>query len=247
MDRREFEIQAQLAGSHWWFSGRRCLVRRLLKSPSGEDRAALVLDVGCGTGTMFGALSALGRPVGLDLSPDALALCRREAPRPLVQATALVLPFADETFSLVTIFDVLYHQWVQDDGAVLRECCRVCQPGGTLLVAEPALEWLRSSHDVVYHTRRRYTPGELRGRVAAAAFRVVKSGYANSLLFPGVFLVRLLRRLWPPAPLSSDLRPVPARLNRLLTAISCLEAAAWPHASFPLGSSALCLARRPLG
>ncbi len=246
MERHEFEIQAQLAGSHWWFAGRRCLLRRLLP-PLLEGRPpGPVLDVGCGVGAMFDALTDLGRPViGLDISPQALALSQRGTPPPLVQATALTLPFADRSFALLTVLDVLYHRSVPDDGAVLAECHRVCRSAGVLLVVEPALQWLRSSHDVVYHTRQRYTPAGLSRRVAAAGFQVIRAGYVSSLLFPAVFLVRLARKLRPPVPLSSDLRPLPAPLNRLLSTISCLEAAVWPHLSFPLGSSALCLARRP--
>ena len=51
----------------------------------------------------------------------------------LLRASLPTLPFADETFDLVTCFLVMPH--VPDDRAALTELTRVLKPGGTLAIS----------------------------------------------------------------------------------------------------------------
>jgi SAM-dependent methyltransferase len=98
-----------------------------------------VLDVGCNTG--YGTLRfapIAGRVVGVDVSPRAIDAARQRAPegRPeFVLTSGLDLPFTDDSFDLVTSFQVLEH--VADPAAFLGELVRVARPGGTVILATP--------------------------------------------------------------------------------------------------------------
>lgn len=98
-----------------------------------------VLDVGCNTG--YGTVRFMpvaGRVVGVDVSPGAIEAACERAPegRPeFVLTSGHELPFPDETFDLVTSFQVLEH--VPDPIAYLREIARVTRSGGTVILATP--------------------------------------------------------------------------------------------------------------
>ena len=103
-----------------------------------------VLDVGCGPGNLLVALSADApeRLIGVDVDETFLVFGRSQieklvkkptAPPTLLRASLPTLPFADETFDLVTCFLVMPH--VPDDSAALTELARVLKPGGTLAVS----------------------------------------------------------------------------------------------------------------
>jgi ubiquinone/menaquinone biosynthesis C-methylase UbiE len=243
MELEEFEKSYELEDSHWWFVGRRSLTASLVQHLAPETSGP-VLDVGCGTGGNLLFLARYGPGTGIDLSFQAFDYCHRRGLCNLAQASVLQLPFADNVFGLVTAFDVLYHEAVGDDLAALRECYRICRPGGKFLMTDSAFPFLRSHHDVVYHGARRYTVRTLRGRVEAAGFRVLKLSYCNSFLFPFVVGVRLFGRMtgWRPLANGSDLRREPLLLNELLTWLYKVEAALQPWIPFPFGSSVVCLA-----
>ena len=103
-----------------------------------------VLDVGCGPGNLLVALSddLPERLIGVDLDMNFLVfgrsqmekLDRKPSEVPiLIRASLPTLPFADETFDLVTCFLVMPH--VPDDKAALIELTRLLKPGGTLAIS----------------------------------------------------------------------------------------------------------------
>lgn len=101
-----------------------------------------VLDVGCGGGrtiSKLAAMAAQGNVHGIDYSEESVAASRRynaQAIRvgrvEIHQADVGKLPFADNTFDLVT--GVETHFWWPDVAAGLCEIRRVLKPGGTLLL-----------------------------------------------------------------------------------------------------------------
>lgn len=110
------------------------------------DRVALqsgtrLLDIACGTGIVARVaaqrLQGSGMVVGIDLNPAMIEVAARAAADEGVSidwhtGNAESLPFADESFDLVTIQQAL--QFFPNQPAALRECLRVLVPGGTLLV-----------------------------------------------------------------------------------------------------------------
>lgn len=99
------------------------------------------LDLCCGTGDVAFALARQGAAVvGLDFSEPMLAVARRRAGAQaddnvvFVQGDALRVPFAADTFDVVTISYGLRN--LADVGAGLREMWRVARPGGRLLVLD---------------------------------------------------------------------------------------------------------------
>jgi SAM-dependent methyltransferase len=241
MDASEYAIMYQVEDRHWWYAGMRRITRAMLDEHASL-RNASILDAGCGTGANLVMLGQYGAAVGVDIEPQALDLCRARGLQGLARASVTELPFAAESFDLVTSFEVIYHLAVSDDEAALREVRRVLKPGGLLLLRLPAHNWLRGRHDVAVHTRHRYTTAEVSRKVEGAGFTVVRLSYANCLLFPVAVVKRLLESVVPPGA-GSDVGPPPFG-NGVLESILSAEAhwlRRWP---LPWGLSVLCLARK---
>ena len=247
MELAEYGLMYQVEDQHWWFVSRRRLAMSLIDRTLGLEPEASILDIGCGTGGNLETLTRRGQAVGMDLSATALQLAhRRELPR-LLQGSALALPYAGQSFALVTAFDVLYHRWITDDHLALEEIYRVIRPGGWLLITDSAMPLLWSSHDEIYHARQRYTLDDIRYKLQEAGFEVRLCSYRNTLLLPLFLLVRLAMR-WLPLTQNLNGQQLPAAwLNRLLIQIGTMETG-WLRQGrkFPLGSSLICLSQKPL-
>ena len=95
-----------------------------------------ILDLAAGTGTSsrtFAAAGALVVPADLSLGMVTEGK-KRQPDLGFVNADALELPFADDTFDAVTISYGLRN--IEDTLAALTEMRRVTAPGGVLVVAE---------------------------------------------------------------------------------------------------------------
>jgi ubiquinone/menaquinone biosynthesis C-methylase UbiE len=105
---------------------------------------ARVLDLASGTGAMSRRIRARfpdGLLTGSDLSLPQLRAAREEQlrlrdPIPLVQCTAAVLPFADETFDAIHASWFLEHVSRNDVVPILREARRVLRKNGTMYLCE---------------------------------------------------------------------------------------------------------------
>jgi SAM-dependent methyltransferase len=244
MELPEYKRMYQVEDWHWWFVSRRRMASALLEQwlePGPNDQ---VLDVGCGTGGNLAALARWGQVRGLDLSPLPLNFARCRALAQLAQASALTLPYPDETFNLVTAFDILYHQWITDDDRAIYEIYRVLKPGGWLLVTDSAMPMLWSTHDEIYYARERYTLHKMRAKLSAVGFLPRRCSYTNFFLLPTAVVVRLMMRRFSLAG-EMELQPLPKWLNCILLNIRELEVR-WlrRNMTFPAGSSLICLAQK---
>ncbi|NTW97613.1 MAG: class I SAM-dependent methyltransferase [Oscillochloris sp.] len=243
MEKTEYEVMAAVELDHWWYGGMRAINAALLDPVLRGKSGLRILDAGCGTGGDAVFLRRYGPVVGLDYSPEAGRLGGGRIPGMFTRGSVVALPFADDSFDLVTSFDVLYHRAVPSEAEALAEARRVLRPGGRLLVRLPAYEFLRSRHDRQVHTRRRYTARAARQILADAGFYVERMSYALSLLFPIPLAQRLLERLTPDRGDESAMATPSPLVNAALRWPMALEAA-WLDmgGTFPFGLSIICLA-----
>ena len=91
-----------------------------------------VLDVGCGSSRIIGALPS--GSVALDILERKLRFNRRFGV-PLVYASGFALPFPDASFSCVLSSEVIEH--VPKESPMIDELVRVLKPGGRLVLGTP--------------------------------------------------------------------------------------------------------------
>lgn len=124
----------------------------------------VLLDVGCGPGTITAALAGLvGKAIGIDNEPkaitaaDALAAEAGLTNLAFAEADMTALPFKDGSFDAVFFHAVLYHQRRATLARTLAEARRVLKPGGFLAtrdgdvagnVLHPELDGVRLALDL---------------------------------------------------------------------------------------------------
>lgn len=144
---------------------RESLILGLVK---GEvEKGSIVLDAGCGSGSLLFKLADLGyRVYGLEQSREYV----REISRTIKsvkssnvlnvrQGSIANLPYPEKSFDLVVSGEVLEH--VADDAKAIREFFRVLKPGGTCVVSVPADPELWDFTDEWAGHLRRYTKKDL--------------------------------------------------------------------------------------
>ncbi|HVR42766.1 MAG TPA: class I SAM-dependent methyltransferase [Thermoanaerobaculia bacterium] len=124
--------------------------RRRTLSAAGLEAGMRILDVAAGTGLVLRSAADItgrdGLAVGLDPSPGMLRECARACAAPLLQGRGEQLPFASESFEMVSMGYALRH--VADLRVLFSEFLRVLRPGGRVVVLEitqprsPAGRWM---------------------------------------------------------------------------------------------------------
>lgn len=210
---RTFELQThELEDQHWWYRGRRRVLRRVIDQIDLPPNAR-VLDAGCGSGRNMVELARLGEVTGVELSPASVAVARERGVGEVLEGTVEDLPFPDDSFDFAVCLDVIEH--LDEDRPTLRELRRVVRPGGWLLVTVPAYPSLWSSHDAINHHRRRYTRSTLLEAAAACGWEATRTTHFNALLLPAAMGYRWFERITSRPP-RSDLDSTPMWLNRIL-------------------------------
>jgi SAM-dependent methyltransferase len=214
MDERLMQTMLDVDEHHWWYRGRRRIIRAELdRLPLGPD--ACLLDAGCGSGRTLEELREYGEVFGVELDPGAAEVARTRGGFDVRNCRLEQLPWDDATFDLITCLDVIEH--TPDDRDALRELRRVCKPGRWLLVTVPAYQALWSLHDEANHHYRRYSRAMMRAAAREAGWRVTRMTSFNSLLLAPAAAVRLAqRRRRPTGNYTPDLKRGPAWLNDLL-------------------------------
>lgn len=107
-------------------------------APEGPFRR--VLEVGGGRSALTSLLYPTAEVTSFDLDVSyAASAANQRSGLLFVGADATQLPFPDDAFDAVTMFDVLEH--IADDETAVREAMRVLRPGGSVLVSSPNQWW----------------------------------------------------------------------------------------------------------
>jgi SAM-dependent methyltransferase len=241
MHPQEFAALARVEREHWFYRGKRDLVRHWIARLAPPQQDDLWVDVGAGTGQLISELAASCRAVGIEAHAHGLAIATSRTLR-LVQATIEALPIASGAAAVITALDVLEH--VDDDAAALGELHRVARPGGLVVLHVPAFALLWSDWDVSLGHRRRYTRPALLDLVGRSPLQVRHCAYVNTAAFLPILAVRALRAgLGIGAGRRLEDEVPPALLNRLLHwAYVAPARRAW---SPPFGVSILCVLQKP--
>jgi SAM-dependent methyltransferase len=240
----------RLEESHAWSVSRRDILLRWMRALE-IPRSARVLEVGCSGGALLKALRDAGW-AGIDAvetSQRAVELCHRRGFPQVRHVTGIDTGFPDGHFDVVIGSDVLEH--IEDDEGALREWWRVLRPGGWLICLVPAYRFLWSEHDVANQHFRRYRRSELRQRVEANGFDIVRSGYWNVGLLAPTAAMRLLARVRPKparnddAAQQDDFKELNPLVNGAILALMNLENRMLAAGvDFPAGVSTWVIARR---
>ncbi|MFQ5560433.1 MAG: hypothetical protein ACE5FU_07610, partial [Nitrospinota bacterium] len=109
---------------------------------------------------------------------------------------------------------------------------------GFLIISVAALKIMRGEHDAVVHTRKRYSMKELSKTVEESGFQVVQKSYRLFFLSVPILLIRTFGNLFKKKKVpSSDLQPLPAKINGLLILLQKVENRLLDFIRFPFGAS----------
>lgn len=179
-----YERLRDLESSSWWNAGMRDVATSLLGLAALPSRGRL-LDVGCGTGQTMGWFKSIHpgwETFGLDVAIEGLTAARASGLSGVTRASALELPFGTASMDLAISLDVLQHLPLGGgDAQVLREIARVVRPGGHLLLRTNAQSVPSVADDTTFMFHK-YEPAELRAKLNAAGFQILRLGRLNALL-----------------------------------------------------------------
>lgn len=231
---------AETESKHWWFSGRRSILSAMIKKLD-LPQDAKILEVGCGTGGNLQMLAKFGEVSALEMDANAREIATRKTDN-LYEIRAGYcpdeIPFRDERFDLICMFDVLEH--IEQDTETLIALKQMLEKNGRVLVTVPAYQWLYGAHDEFLYHKRRYSATQLRKKIAAAGLRSVKISYFNTILFPLAAIVRLKDKLLG-NPSASGTSVPPAFINRIFRTLFGAERFLLERFNLPFGVSLLCV------
>ncbi len=236
MDPELYREMAETQQKHWWFRARREILARLIARLRLPAQAQL-LEIGAGAGGNLGMLSRYGTVSAVEMDGFAGAYASGVSGlRVSYGRLPDAVPFNDDSFDLICLFDVLEH--IEDDTSALKRVHQLLKPGGRAVVTVPAYQWLYGAHDRAHHHFRRYTARQLHLKARKAGLRVDRSGYFNAFLFP-LIAVRRLQKIATGQHDGHD-AALPSRVvNGLLYGIFSAEKYIIPIALFPYGTSVL--------
>lgn len=246
MDPKEYANLAEVERRHWFYVGKRQIVRYWIRHIRPLRPNELLVDCGAGTGTFASEMAGLAQVLAVDDHEESLALAREKlGAERVLRGSCMDLPLSAQSVDVLTALDVIEH--VGDDHQALVEFARVTRVGGLVVITVPALRLLWSDWDVALQHLRRYTRRSLLDVIPIDRFDVVSCHYINVAAFLPVLLVRKWRafKQWRGTAIDSrseDAIPAPWLNTLLRWSFVGLACQSWIR--FPVGVGLIAVLRR---
>jgi SAM-dependent methyltransferase len=184
----------QVEALHWYYAGKRDIVRHWLAKRCKIDSSLRLLDCGAGSGAFAAAMHKSVKVIAMDDHEESLEILRKRLPpEAVVRGSCTSIPFPDDSFDAVTALDVLEHVPAHHDA--VKEMIRVVRPGAPIVITVPAMMCLWSDWDTSLHHQRRYSKPELLGLFHHLPVKIDHCTYINVLATPLVWLARKARAI----------------------------------------------------
>jgi SAM-dependent methyltransferase len=241
MKKITYDIEWSIERSHWWFTGRRRLLKTLL-SYTGIHKNSLVIDVGCGVGSNLTLLKSMGfEVIGIDSEIYSLSFAKEIPEVSLINGDLLRLPIKSNSIGLIIATDILEH--LNEDTIGIKEIHRVLAHRGMVVLTVPAFKFLWGTQDMVGMHKRRYSKNDILGKLEQVGFKILKSSYFNFFLFIPILVVRRIIRFLG-LKIASENEINFRLINFFLKAIFSIEFYILKYFSFPFGVSIFCVAKK---
>lgn len=244
-----FECLADAGETHWWSIAMQRIADSWLGHALRGRSGLTAIDVGCGAGHSLRKLAdrpEIARVLGVEPSPAALSVAARV---PIVQGSALDLPFADRSADVITCFDVVQHLPEGSEPRAAVEVHRVLREDGIALIRSNGRGlWPDETVE-----RPAYRLADLVGIFGRNGFDVLRASYVNCV--PAVAaevlgkVQKRSRDLGHPSGRGLRLGASTRRLAMAMNLVSTVEAFAVGRLgmSLPVGHSTMILVRRGKG
>lgn len=188
MNKSEYKIMEKTANKHWWYSGRRKIVKTLIENfvPSFDSAA----DVGAGTGENLIYFANKGKITALEMNNEAIETIKKHffyMPNLIVKKWKYPEEL-NEKFDLILLTDVLEH--IKDDKGIVNWIYEHLNKKGYCLITVPAHQFLWTQMDEVAKHYKRYNIKEI--KELFSKFQTIKLSYYNFFLFPIKFAFALI-------------------------------------------------------
>lgn len=221
---------------HWWHLAKRALIKQFI-----QGRNLNILVAGLGGGMICEELRVAGHHViGLDISPISCEYARKKIGIPVINGDLEnLLPFKNESFDFIILADVLEH--LDNDKKLLAEASGCLKSRGIVIITVPAYVHMWSYWDKRLNHKRRYSLAVIKNKLVEAGLSVMKASYFHMLLYPFVYIYRIILRLLKNEnPEKSDFSVIPSRtVSGLLAFYYVLERRLLKITGLPFGLSIL--------
>ena len=242
MNPEEYAKLERLEKEHWFYAGKRDIVRYWIDKLHPLSTESLLVDCGAGTGQFAAEMQKFCRVFAVDDHDESLQIAMSKLGSSTVKrGSCLALPVSDESADTLTALDVLEH--VREDVKAINEFARVLKPQGIAVITVPALKLLWSDWDVALHHVRRYTQRSFLKLLDHPQLAIEHWNFINVLALPAVYFARKIRTIIGTSQRRAEDSIPPQTLNRVLkkafTGLACQT-----KIRFPLGVGLLAVVRR---
>lgn len=235
MKKQMYESHKIEQNSNWWFQGRKEIVDSILSRYIGKNKKLQILEIGTGYGIMTEMLKKYGIVEGIEPYKDAVDYTANTLDIKIYNGT-LETYKNKKKYDVIALFDVLEH--IKNDDLAIKKIHKMLNKDGLILLTVPAYKFLWSKHDDLNAHYRRYTKTQLKNKLNG--FKIIKTSYFNTLLFPLALLDKLIISKNKKTP---ALNPKPL-LNTILYKTFKTERKLLNYISFPFGVSLFVFAKK---
>lgn len=231
---------AEVESRHWWFTARRSILAATIEQLQ-LPKTSNILEIGCGTGGNLDMLAKFGRVSALEMDSTARSIAEKKTKHIYEIKEGYCpgnIPFANQQFDLICLFDVLEH--IENDIEALVAIKKLLNKEGRILITVPAYQWLYGTHDEFLHHKRRYTANELREKIFSAGLKIKRLSYFNTILFPLAAIARLKDKLFPGTSSTGSKIPLES-INFVFCKLFGSEKYLLKHINLPYGISLICI------